>query len=340
MSNTHSTKKSSYSHLSATERGEIAAYLKMGKKPIEIARLLGRHRSTICREIKRGSVDQVQDKNGKRTYFSAYFADSGQRVYETNRRKCSYLKLNDCSARFIEQLGDALKANVRLHSVDSFVQTYKASHPEEVVPSTKTIYRYIKEGLLAIKPIDLPKMVSIRKRSKKVTKMNRKTLGKSIEERPECINNRSEFGHWEIDLVLGKKTKGEAVILTLVERQTRYALGIKLEDKQSHTINNAVRNLTSLYPIASITADNGSEFSSLSDLETVDVYFAHPYSSHERGTNENFNGLLREYIPKGVSLNSLTSEELDKYITAINERPRRLLQYQSSKFLFGLAQTT
>ncbi|MGZ7140711.1 helix-turn-helix domain-containing protein, partial [Streptococcus pyogenes] len=84
--------------------GEMAAYLKMGKKPAEIARLLGRHRSTISREIKRGSVDQVQDKNGKRTYFSAYFADSGQRVYESNRQKCSYLKLNDCSAKFIEQL--------------------------------------------------------------------------------------------------------------------------------------------------------------------------------------------------------------------------------------------
>lgn len=121
MSNTHFTRNSSYSHLSATERGEIAAYLKMGKKPVEIARLLGlgRHRSTICREIKRGSVDQVQDKNGEQTYFSTYFADSGQRIYETNRQKCSYLKLNDCSARFIEQLGDSLKANIRLHSVDS-----------------------------------------------------------------------------------------------------------------------------------------------------------------------------------------------------------------------------
>lgn len=93
MSNTHSTRNSSYSHLSATERGEITAYLKMGKKSIEIARLLGRHRSTICREIKRGSVDQVQDKNGKRTYCRAYFADSGQRVCETNRRKYSYLKM-------------------------------------------------------------------------------------------------------------------------------------------------------------------------------------------------------------------------------------------------------
>ncbi|BAN93138.1 transposase [Streptococcus dysgalactiae subsp. equisimilis 167] len=80
MSNINSTRKPSYSHLSATERGEIAAYLKMGKKPVEIARLLGRHRSTICREIKRGSVEQVKDKNGKQTFFNAYFADSGQRA--------------------------------------------------------------------------------------------------------------------------------------------------------------------------------------------------------------------------------------------------------------------
>ncbi|HEQ0771060.1 TPA: IS30 family transposase, partial [Streptococcus pyogenes] len=116
------------------------------------------------------------------------------------------------------------------------------------------------------------------------------------------------------------------VMLTLVERQTRYALGVKLEDKQSQTINRAVTHLISQYPIASITADNGSEFSLLSTLEAVDVYFAYPYSSHERGTNENFNGLLREYVPKGISLNPLTSEELDNYLTAINERPRRLLQ--------------
>ncbi|VHF15838.1 transposase [Streptococcus pyogenes] len=178
---------------------------------------------------------------------------------------------------------------------------------------------------VSMKPIDLPKMVSIRKRSKKVMKTNKKTLGKSIEERPEYINDRSEFGHWEIDLVLGKKTKSEAVMLTLVERQTRYALGVKLEDKQSQTINRAVTHLISQYPIASITAFK-SEFSLLSDLKAVDVYFAHPYSSHERGTNENFNGLLREYVPKGISLNPLTSEELDNDITAINERLRRLLQ--------------
>ncbi len=178
----------------------------MGKKTAEIARLLGCHRSTISREIKRGSVAQVQDKNGKRTYYQVYFADSGQRVYEENCKNSVYLKLDQCSPRFTE-----------------------------IIPSTKTNYRYIGAGLISIKPIDLPKMVSIRKRSNSKFKVNKKTLGKSIEERPEVINNRSEFGHWEIDLILGKKTKGEAVVMTLVERQTRFALACKPPNKQAET---------------------------------------------------------------------------------------------------------
>lgn len=143
-----------------------------------------------------------------------------------------------------------MKANIRLHGVDSFVQTYKANPPEEIVPSTKTIYRYIKEGLLAITSIDLPKMVRIRTRSKKVTKTDKKTLGKSIEEHPESINDRSEFGQWEIDLVLGKKTKGEVVILTLVERQTRYTVDVKfkLEDKQPTPSTSAQDDFFSINP--------------------------------------------------------------------------------------------
>ena len=254
MSTNHSTKKSLSSHLSASERGEISAYLKMGKSPSEIARLLGRHRSTISREIKRGSVSQVQDKNGKRIYSTVYFPDSGQRVYETNRRKSAYHKLSYCSQTFFKELEKALKTKPRCHSVDSFVQTYREKHPLEVIPSTKTVYRYIKDGLLRVKPIDLPKMVCIRKRSKVRPKATKKILGKSIEERPETITNRSEFGHWEIDLMLGKKTRGEAVVMTLVERQTRFAIAVKLANKQAETINRAVKSLLSQYPIRSITS--------------------------------------------------------------------------------------
>ena len=94
-----------------------------------------------------------------------------------------------------------------------------------------------------------------------------------------------------------------------------------------------------LYPIKSITADNGNEFSSLSKIEGLDVYFAHAYSSYERGTNENFNGLLREFIPKGCSLKELNQNLLEDYTKAINERPRRIHGYQSAKKLFELTQT-
>ena len=140
-------------------------------------------------------------------------------------------------------------------------------------------------------------------------------------------------------MILGKKTKNEAVVLTLVERQTRFALAYKLPDKQAQTINQAVKKLQEDYPIYSITADNGSEFSQLSELPKVEVYYAHAYSSHERGSNENFNGLLREFLPKGQSLNPLSTEELSRYVKAINDRPRRIHHYQSAKRLFRLAQT-
>ena len=202
-----------------------------------------------------------------------------------------------------------MREKPRVHSVDTFVHTYRLQHVDAVVPSTKTLYNYIHQGLLEIKVIDLP-------------------IGKSIEERPEEINNRSRFGDWEIDSVLA-----------LVERQTRYAVTKKLVEKKAEYVNQAVLECMKPYPIKSITADNGNEFSSLSKIEGLDVYFAHAYSSYERGTNENFNGLLREFIPKGISLKELNPTLLEDYTKAINERPRRIHDYQSAKKLFELTQT-
>ncbi len=223
-----------------------------------------------------------------------------------------------------------MREKPRVHSVDTFVHTYRLQHVDAVVPSTKTLYNYIHQGLLEIKVIDLPRAVRIRKKFTK-RPSTKKHLGKSIEERPEEINNRSRFGDWEIDSVLGGKTIGEPSILTLVERQTRYAVTKKLVEKKAEYVNQAVLECMKLYPIKSITADNGNEFSSLSKIEGLDVYFAHAYSSYERGTNENFNGLLREFIPKGCSLKELNQNLLEDYTKAINERPRRIHGYQSSK---------
>lgn len=118
-----------------------------------------------------------------------------------------------------------------------------------------------------------------------------------------------------------------------------FSLACKLSNKEAGTINEALQGLMKRYPIVSITTDNGSEFSLLSELNDIEIYFAYPYSSRERRTYESFNGLLREFLPKGQSFNPLTEEELSQYIAAINGRPRRLHHYKTSKFLFGLAQT-
>ena len=320
MSTNYSTTNQSYKHLSEAERGEIEAYLSVGLKPAEIARRLGRNRSTITSEMNRGSITQVKQVNGQKVYYQHYYADAVHNRHRQVREASYYLKLDRVSDDFLTKFREAMREKPRVHSVDTFVHTYRLQHVDAVVPSTKMLYNYIHQGLLEIKVIDLP-------------------IGKSIEERPEEINNRSRFGDWEIDSVLGGKTVGETSILTLVERQTRYAVTKKLVEKKAEYVNQAVLECMKPYPIKSITADNGNEFSSLSKIEGLDVYFAHAYSSYERDTNENFNGLLREFIPKGTSLKELNPTLLEDYTKAINERPRRIHSYQSAKKLFELTQT-
>ena len=315
MSTNYSTTNQSYKHLSEAERGEIEAYLSVGLKPAEIARRLGRNRSTITREINRGSITQVKKVNGQKVYYQHYYADAAHNRYRHAREASYYLKLDSVSDDFLRAFTEAMREKPRVHSVDTFVHTYRLQHVDAVVPSTKTLYNYIHQGLLEIKVIDLPRAVRIRKKFTK-RPSTKKHLGKSIEERPEEINNRSRFGDWEIDSVLGGKTIGEPSILTLVERQTRYAVTKKLVEKKAEYVNQAVLECMKLYPIKSITADNGNEFSSLSKIEGLDVYFAHAYSSYERGTNENFNGLLREFIPKGCSLKELNQNLLEDYTKA------------------------
>ena len=338
MSTNYSTTNQSYKHLSEVDRGEIEAYLSVGLKPAEITRRLGRNRSTITREISRGSITQVKKVNGQKVYYHHYYADVAHNRYRHAREASYYLKPDCVSDDFLRAFTEAMREKPRVHSVDTFVHTYRLQHVDAVVPSTKTLYNYIHQGLLEIKVIDLPRAVRIRKKFTK-RPSTKKHLGKSIEERPEEINNRSRFGDWEIDSVLGGKTIGAPSILTLVERQTHYAVTKKLMEKKAEYVNQAVLECMKLYPIKSITADNGNEFSSLSKIEGLDVYFAHAYSSYERGTNENFNGLLREFIPKGCSLKELNQNLLEDYTKAINERPRRIHGYQSAKKLFELTQT-
>jgi len=176
------------------------------------------------------------------------------------------------------------------------------------------------------------------RRSTKATKSrkHKKVLGTSIEERPKSIETREEFGHWEIDTVLGHKSNDDA-LLTLVERKTRRKIIRRIPSKTAPAVTDSLQDIFTGIPdmrntFKSITADNGSEFSELSEQGKglgIDVYFSHPYASWERGTNERHNGLIRRFIKKGQPIHSYTNECIEEVENWMNTLPRKILEYQT-----------
>lgn len=341
MSHIHCTTRPphTFSHVGQKERELIEQWLNEGVAKSHIAERLHRDRSTIHREIKRGTVTQIKAVNGYEQDVQVYYSDAGQRNYETNRTKSRSKGLRAFSSDFFQALKKAYTQWVftgkqRTHNIKTFIEEYKRHQPNESVPTFKTVYRYIREGLLPIKPHDLPLMYRLaprRNRHSRPKGTNQKVLGTSISERPAEVLTRQALGHWEADLVKGKKTKGEPAVITLVERKTRYAITQKIQDYKSETVKEAFETILSQHGdmVQSITFDNGSEFSSMSELKTQ-VYFCHAYSAWERGTNENFNQLLREFIPKGTSLHNYNESYLAQATYAINQRCRAVIDYRSA----------
>lgn len=318
-------------HLNVYERGQIALLHSEGLSPYAIAKRLGRASNTIRNELERGTVPQIK---ANRTIM-IYFPDTGQLVYEANRKNCgTKFKLLECEA-FINHVTDLFfNKKQSLDSICGASLIHNKFSKSEMV-CTKTLYNYIDLGLLEISNIDLPLKVKRSTKSSRV-KRNKKKLGTSIDERPENINNRSEFGHWEIDTVIGKKNKNEAALLTITERMTRKEIIRKIPNKTTESVQNAIATLINEVGngfskvFKSFTSDNGSEFAELADLEkTTDtkVYFAHPYSSGERGTNERHNGLIRRFIPKGKSISDFSIESIAKVENWCNTLPRKILNY-------------
>ena len=220
-------------------------------------------------------------------------------------------------------------------SLDSCVGHAKELHrfnPEEMV-CTKTLYNYVDLGLLKVKNIDLPEKLARNTKIRR-TRENKRKLGKSIDERPKDIDTREEFGHWEIDSVIGRKKEGEPQVMTIVERKLRMSIWIKVRDHSAEAIDEAMQELISRFGskytevFKSITGDNGSEFANLSKLEDVgiSVYFTHPYTSCEKGTNECHNRMLRRFIPKGKSINDYSADDIMFFADKINNLPRILVQ--------------
>ena len=180
------------------------------------------------------------------------------------------------------------------------------------------MYNYVNLGLIGITNIDLPEKLSRNTKIHKVNE-NKLILGRSIEERPESVENREEFGHWKTDLVIGQKSGQDNVLLTLLERKSRQLSIVRLPDKSDDSVLEAFQkmqaNLGDYFSkvFRTITTDDGSEFARLFELETgceTKVYFTHPYTSCEKGSIENHNGLIRHFIPKGKRISDYSNDDI------------------------------
>lgn len=324
-------------HLTYDERMLIQIRHKDGNHSIrEIAREIGCATSTVSNELHRGTVSMYHGE------VKRYKASEGQKAYEENRlascRHYEYLQKSDFIAYVTKHFFED-------HwSLDACVGNAltKGGFDRSQIVNTKTLYNYVDLGLLSIKNIDLPEKLA-RNAKKERNHVNKKNLGRSIEERPKEINTRQEFGHWECDLVLGAKSNNDQALLTLLERRSREYLIIPLRDKSSASVMDAFEKLKADYSehfsevFKTITTDNGSEFSDLSKIEVTTstlVYYAHPYSSCEKGSVERHNGLIRRFIPKGKRIDSLTSDQISDVETWCNNLPRKILGYRTPDELF------
>ena len=329
----NTTKTQKYQALTEQERGIIYGMKIKGATQQEIAEEIGKNQSTICRELKRGSVEQLDTHRRK---YIKYFADSGQRVCEENKKKRKFITLDKYKNFITAFEKEMLESKYRIYSIDTFVNEYKKKHPDEKVPCTKTVYNWVDKCYLKTRNIDLP--VKTRRKETNATPKpkgtNKKRLGTSIDKRDEIVLAKIEKGHFEADLVLGKKGKHEQAILTVVDIATRVAYVTKVR-RDSVSVYKGMEHIIREIGeenIKTITTDNGSEFSDFVKLENnydIKVYYTHAYSAWEKGTNERFNGMLREFLPKGRSVNNVTEDMLNQMVTALNNRPRKVLGYKT-----------
>lgn len=334
-----------FNHLTWDNRIAIESLLRVGIPIKKIAELQGKHISTIYREIKRGAYIH---KNMDLTTTEKYSPDVSHNNYEKNL-KCKGKKLkigNDIEyANYLEQkiVNEKYSPEAVLLEIETEGKAFKTKI------CVKTFYNYIQNDVfLELTNKHLPVKRNEKREYKKIKKRAR-FFGKSIENRPEIVEDREDFGHWEMDCVEGKKSNQKA-LLVLTERKTRREIVILIPKQNVKSVLKALDNLEKELGFKrfskmfkTITVDNGKEFMGSDKFERscisknkkrTEIYFCHPYSSWERGSNENLNKLIRRHLPKGTDFENLTKQEV-KYIQDwINRYPRRMFKGRCSANLF------
>ena len=323
-------------HLTLPERRFIQDKNLKGWKKATIAQYLNKHRSTIGREIDdEKNWDHIRLRNGK--VKKTYSAVKAQRNYDTAKLKCGaklkYTKFPKLISTIEEKFYASGNDSKTRYSLDSIIG--RMDFDGEKVFTSKTMYNYIKRGNIStITKFDLPRILGRKKNREKKDKTNKRILGTSIEQRPDKINNREEFGHYEGDCIVDGLHNA---ILAKTERLSRLFVLRKLQKHNSEEVEKVEAQLKGKYHERSCTYDNGSEFYKRSehDSENFISYFTHPSSPYEKGGTENNNGIARRYWPKGTNLADISNKEIQRVEDRINDMPRKILGYKTAREVYN-----
>ena len=321
-----------YTHLTIDEREQIFLLFHQGQSIRVIAKLLERSPSTISRELARNHENQNYSPSVAQSKYTKRKSNCGRNLLLKNPELKALVKKLFLNEQWSpEQIAARLKLEKSAYTI-----------------SFNTIYRAIYRGDLNESNLSHGHRGAIRKLRHKgktrhtknhIEKRGKISVTHTIHERPAAANNRSTIGHWEADTVAGKT--GKACLVTLTDRKTRYLMVEKIEKKIAVHVRDSVIKLLSALPKnkrKSITPDRGKEFSKHSEvteqLEEMPFYFADPHAPWQRGTNENTNGLLREYFPKKEDMTACSKVYIDTCIEKLNKRPRKCLGWKTPYELF------
>jgi len=308
-----------YTQLAQEERYQIYALMKAEHNQAEIAMILGRHKSTISREIRRN------------TGLRGYRPQQAQRLTEERRQ-------TKAQPRIPYSLWQQVKRLLREDwSPEQITLWLKAEYAISI--SHEWIYQYILRD--KADSGDLYRHLRCQKQRRKrygsYSRRGQLIDRISIDERPTIVDLRSRLGDWEIDTIIGKGH--QQAIVSLTERKSRYTLIQKVKRKTAQCVSDAIINLLSPFSkkVHTLTSDNGKEFAehkTIANKLNAKFYFAHPYASWERGLNENTNGLIRQYFPKNKDFTTINQKEINQVMNKLNNRPRKCLGIKTPNQVF------
>ena len=332
-------------HIKWEERLKIQGAIRTGPKPAEIAKMIGCCRATVYNEINRGQCTQQHDAE----FVEEYCADVAERKYQENlRAKGPDIKLGTDFelAEYLENkiINEHFSPGAALASIKEKGLQFSTEICEN------TLYNYIYRGDIFMNLTKEHLLYKGKHHKKKAepSKRAREAKGETIESRPAEVKERETFGHWEMDSVMGCKGS-KAALVVLTERLTRYGLIFRVAD---HTMASVVKVLDKLERklgknfrevFQTITVDNGSEFQDCDGMQKslrnrkprTTIYYCHPYSASERGSNENMNRIVRRFFPKGTNFDEVSATEVAQAETWMNDYPRAILGWRSAGALFA-----